>query len=128
MAGGRHHLRRPAGAGGAARPKQLIAAFSLERWVTEHKIPVGDTVAVLIDYVKAHGRVVFDGVSSVIRGSVDGLTALLRAIPAPLLVLGAAALSWLLRRSLPLAIFVTAALLFIMNQGYWEPRSRRCRW
>jgi len=63
----------------------------------------------------------FDGVSAVVRGSVDGLTALLRAIPSPLLILGAAALSWVLRRSLPLAAFVVVALLFIMNQGYWQP-------
>jgi glycine betaine/proline transport system substrate-binding protein len=96
-------------------------AWSFEHWVSEHKIPVGDTVAVIIDYIKAHGRVVFDGVSGLIRGSVDGLTGLLRIIPAPLLILGLAALSWLLRRSLPLAIFVAAALLFIMNQGYWLP-------
>jgi glycine betaine/proline transport system substrate-binding protein len=95
--------------------------WSFEHWVSEHKIPVGDTVAVIIDYVKAHGRVVFDGVSTLIRGSVDGLTSLLRLTPAPLLILGIAALSWVLRRSLPLAAFVTAALLFIMNQGYWLP-------
>ncbi len=100
---------------------QLIAAFSLERWLADHKIPVGDTVAVLIEYVKTHFRVLFDGISTVIRGSVNGLTALLRAIPSPLLVLGAAALSWVLRRSWPLVAFVVAALLFIMNQGYWEP-------
>ena len=100
---------------------QLIAAFSLERWLADHKIPVGDTVAVLIEYVKTHFRVLFNGISTVIRGSVDGLTALLRAIPSPLLVLGAAALSWFLRRSWPLVVFVVAALLFIMNQGYWEP-------
>jgi choline ABC transporter permease protein len=95
--------------------------FSLEHWVSDHKIPVGDSVAVMIEYVKTHGRVLFDGVSAVIRGSVDGFTALLNAIPSPLLILGAAALSWVLRRSLPLAAFVVAALLFIMNQGYWAP-------
>jgi glycine betaine/proline transport system substrate-binding protein len=100
---------------------KAIGAWSFEHWVSAHKIPVGDTVAVIIDYVKAHGRVVFDGVSALIRGSVDGLTRLLRVIPAPLLVLAIAALSWVLRRSLPLALFVTLALLFIMNQGYWLP-------
>jgi glycine betaine/proline transport system substrate-binding protein len=103
-----------------AQPK-LVGRLSLERWLSDHKIPVGDGVEVAIDYVKTHGRVLFDGISAVIRGSVDGLTALLRAIPSPLLVLGAALLAWLLRRSLPLAVFVVAALLFIMNQGYWEP-------
>jgi len=96
-------------------------AWSFQRWVSAHKIPVGDSVAVLIDTIKTHGRVVFDGVSTLIRGSVDGLTALLRLVPAPLLILGIAALSWLLRRSLGLAAFVAAALLFIMNQGYWLP-------
>ncbi|HEX4388105.1 MAG TPA: choline ABC transporter permease subunit [Steroidobacteraceae bacterium] len=100
---------------------KLAGSLSLERWLADHKLPVGDTVAVLIEYVKTHGRVLFDTVSTVIRASVDGLTALLRAIPSPLLVLGAAALAWLLRRSWALAAFVVAALLFIMNQGYWEP-------
>jgi len=100
---------------------KLRSGFSLEHWVSDHKIPVGDSVAVMIEYVKTHGRALFDGVSALIRGSVDGFTALLRAIPSPLLILGAAALSWVLRRSLPLAAFVVAALLFIMNQGYWEP-------
>ncbi|TLY66164.1 MAG: choline ABC transporter permease subunit [Gammaproteobacteria bacterium] len=93
----------------------------MERWLSDHKIPVGDSVTVMIEYVKTHGRVLFDGVSALIRGSVDGFTALLRAIPSPLLILGAGVLSFALRRSLPLAVFVVAALLFIMNQGYWEP-------
>ena len=100
---------------------KAIGARSFEQWVSAHKIPVGDTVAVTIDYVKAHGRVIFDGISTLIRGTVDGLTTLLRLTPAPLLVLAIAALSLLLRRSLPLAAFVTLALLFIMNQGYWLP-------
>ena len=100
---------------------RLTGGSSFEHWLTDHKIPVGDSVTVLIEYVKTHGRVFFNAVSTVIRGSVDGLTALLRAIPAPLLILGAAALAWVLRRSLPLAAFVVVALLFIVNQGYWEP-------
>jgi glycine betaine/proline transport system substrate-binding protein len=100
--------------------RRLSSGWSLEQWLQRHKIPVGDSVAIMIEYVKTHGRVFFNGVSALIRGSVDGLTALLRAIPSPLLILGAAILSWVLRRSLPLAAFVVAALLFIMNQGYWE--------
>lgn len=100
---------------------KLIGGLSLERWLADHKIPVGDSVAVVIEYVKTHGSALFNGISLVIRGSVDGLTGLLRAVPSPLLVLGAAVLSGFLRRSWPLVVFVVAALLFIMNQGYWEP-------
>jgi glycine betaine/proline transport system substrate-binding protein len=100
---------------------KLIGSFSLERWLADHKIPVGDTVAIIIEYVKTHFSALFNGISVVIRASVNGLTALLRIIPSPLLVLAAAALSWFLRRSWALVAFVIAALLFIMNQGYWEP-------
>jgi choline ABC transporter permease protein len=90
-----------------------------EQWIVTHKIPVGDAMAVAIDYVKTHGTYLFDGISIVIRGMVDGVTALLRAVPAPALIVAVAALAWVLRRSLPLAAFVALALLFILNQGYW---------
>ena len=92
---------------------------SFEQWITQHKVPLGDTVASAIEYVKAHGTWAFAAISLVIRGSVNGVTAALRAVPAPLLILAAAALAWVLRRSLALAAFVALALLFIMNQGYW---------
>jgi glycine betaine/proline transport system substrate-binding protein len=95
-------------------------AAGFEQWVRAHKIPVGDAVAVAIDYVKTHGRTLFDGISAVIRGSVDGLTALLRAVPSPVLIVAVGALTWFLRRSAALVIFVMAALLFIINQGYWQ--------
>jgi len=47
------------------------------------------------------------------------VTALLSGTPAPLLILLIGALAWLLHRSIGLVIFIVAALLFIMNQGYW---------
>jgi glycine betaine/proline transport system substrate-binding protein len=90
-----------------------------ERWITDHKIPVGDWMASAIDYIKAHGTVVFDGISAFIRAIVNAVNVLLRALPAPALIVAAAVLAWGLRRSLPLAAFVAAALLFILNQGYW---------
>jgi len=90
-----------------------------EQWVVSHKIPVGDAMAVAIDYVKTHGTYLFDGISIVIRGMVDGLTALLRALPALVLIAAIAALAWVLRRSWTLTAFVALALLFILNQGYW---------
>jgi len=90
-----------------------------ERWITDHKIPVGDWMASAIDYIKAHGTVVFDGISALIRATVSGVNVVLRALPAPALIVAAAVLAWGLRRSLGLAAFVALALLFILNQGYW---------
>jgi glycine betaine/proline transport system substrate-binding protein len=91
----------------------------LEHWITDHKIPVGDAMAVAIDFIKAHGTLLFSGISIAIRGTVDGVGALLRAVPALLLIAGATLLAWVLRRSVTLAVFVALALLFILNQGYW---------
>jgi glycine betaine/proline transport system substrate-binding protein len=93
------------------------AAF--EDWVMTHKIPVGDSVTQFVEYLKAHGRGFFDGVAAVVRGSTGAVGALLNGVPAPLLIAIIALGTLALRRSLPLAVFVAAALLFIMNQGYW---------
>ncbi len=90
-----------------------------EAWITAHKIPLGPAVEAAIDYVKANGKAFFAGISSVIQGSVDGANALLAAIPGLVLILAIAGVAWLLHRSVPLVLFVIAALLFIMNQGYW---------
>jgi glycine betaine/proline transport system substrate-binding protein len=109
---------RPA-AGALARAAPPPRPGGFEQWIVSHKIPVGDAMAVAIDYIKTHGTILFDGISIVIRGMVDGLTALLRALPAPALIVAFAVLAWALRRSLPLAAFVALALLFILNQGYW---------
>jgi glycine betaine/proline transport system substrate-binding protein len=99
---------------------EVADAPTFEHWMSDHKIPIGDAVAVMIDYVKNHGRSFFDAISTVIRASVDGLTTLLRTIPSPILIVAVGALTWFLRRSLPLVAFVTVALLFIINQGYWQ--------
>jgi len=105
----------------AVRMGKARAGWSFEHWISDHKIPVGETVAQFIEYVKTHGRVLFDGISAAIRGTVNGLTFLLVAIPSPILIVALAGLTWVLRRSFTLVAFVTLALLFIMNQGYWIP-------
>ena len=102
-----------------ARASPTAHSSGIEQWILGHKIPVGDAMAVAIDYVKAHGTFVFSGISIVIRGMVDGLTALLRALPALVLIAAIAVLAWVLRRSWTLTAFVALALLFILNQGYW---------
>ncbi len=103
----------------AMAAERRAADSGFEGWISGHKIPVGAGIAVLIEYVKSHGRVLFAVVSTLVRGSVNGLAAFLSWVPVPALILAITALTWWLRRSLPLAVFVPAALLFIVNQGYW---------
>jgi len=109
---------RPAG-DAVTQATRAPRAGGFEQWIVAHKIPVGDAMAVAIDYIKTHGTFLFDGISIVIRGLVNGVTALLRTLPAPALIVAVAALAWALRRSVALAGFVALALLFILNQGYW---------
>jgi glycine betaine/proline transport system substrate-binding protein len=105
-------------AAGDAAAQGRVSGF--EGWVSARKIPLGDTVAVGIEYVKSHGTRVFDLIAAVIRGSVNGTTWLLNAVPSPLLIAAFAVFAWILRRSLMLSLLVALAFLFIMNQGYWS--------
>lgn len=118
LEGVRAYDGRPAYAALAGVSVERTVGF--ENWVVSHKIPVGDAMTVAIDTIKAHGTLVFNGISIVIRGTVDGVTTLLRALPSPLLIALMGALAFILRRSWSLAVFVIAALLFILNQGYWD--------
>ena len=102
-----------------ARASPTAHSSGIEQWILGHKIPVGDAMAVAIDTIKAHGTFVFNGISIVIRGMVNGLTTVLRALPALVLIAAVALLAWVLRRSWTLTAFVALALLFILNQGYW---------
>ena len=92
---------------------------SFESLLAERKIPVGQTIAQGIQYAQIHWQPLFTGISAAVSGAVNGVHALLRALPSWLIVILAAGLGWLLHRSLSLVAFVAVALLFIMNQGYW---------
>jgi len=110
---------RPAGV--ALQPGSPTRLGDFQGWVSAHKIPVGDWVADLIDLLKQRAAPLFGAISFVVEGAVNGLTTVLVAIPAPVVILAAAALAYWLRRSIALTVFVALALLFIVNQGYWPP-------
>jgi glycine betaine/proline transport system substrate-binding protein len=111
---GRPALEAPQGTGRVSH----VSAF--EDWVTAHKVPVGDTATRVVEYTKKHARGFFDGVAAVLTGCTRAVSALLNAMPAPLLILAIAVLAYVLRRSVGLVAFVVLSMLFIMNQGYWE--------
>jgi glycine betaine/proline transport system substrate-binding protein len=97
------------------------AANRLELWMLAHKIPLGDATAGALEYLKTRGSGLFDGVALVGRVLIDAVTLALRAIPALVFIVGAGLLAWVVKRSWPLALFVSLALLFMLNQGYWTP-------
>ncbi len=89
-------------------------------WMTDNKIPVGAWIASGIEVLKTHGAGFFDALSNSVRFFIDGVTAALVWLPKPLLILLVVALVYALRRSWQLTLFVALALLFILNQGYWQ--------
>ena len=91
-----------------------------EDWIGDHKIPIGTWIAAAIEALKSSSTGAFDAFSNAIQTVIDGFTAALLWVPAPLLLLILTALAFLVRRSWKLALFVALALLFIMNQGYWQ--------
>jgi glycine betaine/proline transport system substrate-binding protein len=115
--------RALAGQGGAGynnsgRGRSMAVRF--ESWLTLHKLPVGDAVAAGIDWIKQHGAAAFRVTGTTVGGAVAAVYAVLRAIPPVLVILATAVFAWRMQRSWALAAFVTAALLLIMNQGYWQ--------
>ena len=102
------------------RTTRVSHLSTFEDWVTSNKIPVGDAATTFVEYIKKHAGGLFDGISALLTGATRAVAAILNAVPAPALILIIAALAWVLRRSWGLALFVVLALLFIMNQGYWD--------
>ena len=105
---------------GASETSAVDEARGFEGWIASHKLPVGDRMTSAIEFIKTHGRGFFSAISLVIGGAVESLTKFLLAIPALAVLITLTGIALVLRRSWPLALFVGAALLFIMNQGYWD--------
>jgi glycine betaine/proline transport system substrate-binding protein len=101
-------------------PVKVSKLNTFETWITTNKIPVGDAATTFVEYTKRHARGLFDGIASVLTGATNVVASILNGVPALVLIALIAALSWVLRRSGGLVIFVVLALLFIMNQGYWD--------
>jgi choline ABC transporter permease protein len=96
-------------------------AHGLESWLYGHKIPLGNAVAGAISLLKGHSSSLFDHISATIRAVVDDVNEALRWPPAWAFILAATALTWWLKRTWALTLFVPLALLFVLNQGYWAP-------
>lgn len=89
-------------------------------WLTDNKLPIGRWAKNGTDWLIDNGGFFFDWLSRQLKGGIDALLWLLE-LPHPLLFIAlATALAWWLKRSWFLPAFTLAALLLILNQGYWE--------
>ena len=89
-------------------------------WLTEYKIPLGSWIKSLVDLLNAHAAGLFDFISWVLGGLINGMTVALVATPPLILIALLALLAWLLHRSWQLVALVVVSLLLIINLGYWQ--------
>ena len=88
-------------------------------WLTGNKIPLGESISGVVDQITQGAPWLFDLISSVLGALVLGFTGALQWVhPLPMVGL-VCALAWYLQRSARLTVFVGAALLLIINMGYW---------
>ncbi|MEZ8140634.1 choline ABC transporter permease subunit [Enterovibrio sp. FF113] len=88
-------------------------------WITDNKIPLGDYMETGVDWLTDNAAGFFDALSLSLEWLILSLVDVMQWMPPYVPILLTAGLAWLLHRSIPLVVFVCAALLLILNLGYW---------
>lgn len=89
-------------------------------WLTENKLPIGAWMESLVDWLTLNGAGFFDAISTSLEWMIIFMVEIFQWFPPYVPIMLTAIIAWTLHRSLPLVIFVIAALLLILNLGYWQ--------
>lgn len=89
-------------------------------FITDNKIPLGQWMETGVDWLTLNAAGVFDAISYFLETAILFVVDIFKWMPPALPIVITALLAWLLHRSLPLVLFVVAALLLILNLGYWQ--------
>ncbi|EOC1797011.1 choline ABC transporter permease subunit [Vibrio fluvialis] len=88
--------------------------------ISDHKIPLGSWMETGVDWLTLHASGFFDAISFLLESIIMVLVDVFKWFPPAVPITVTAALAWWLHRSLSLVIFIIAALLLILNLGYWQ--------
>ncbi len=89
-------------------------------WLTDNKIPLGKWIRGMVDLLNDHAAWFFDLIADVLSFLIVGLIDVLQWFPPLILVAMIAALAYGLHRSWKMALAMIAALLLVINLGYWD--------
>ncbi|MEZ9604076.1 choline ABC transporter permease subunit [Vibrio sp. 10N.261.55.A10] len=89
-------------------------------FITENKIPVGQWMEAGVDWLTINAAGLFDAISIFLETIIMFLVDVFKWMPPALPIVMTAAIAWYLHRKPSLVIFVVAALLTILNLGYWQ--------
>ncbi|EME3971876.1 choline ABC transporter permease subunit [Vibrio fluvialis] len=88
--------------------------------ISDHKIPLGSWMETGVDWLTLHASGFFDAISFLLESIIMVLVDVFKWFPPAVPIVVTAVLAWWLHRSLSLVIFIIAALLLILNLGYWQ--------
>ncbi|MGB1237131.1 MAG: choline ABC transporter permease subunit [Pseudomonadales bacterium] len=89
-------------------------------WITENKLPLGEWMEAFVDWLTYNAASLFDAISLTLEWLILNIVDIFVWFPPYVPMIATAALAWFLHRSVPLVVFVVAALLLILNLGYWQ--------
>ncbi|WP_318457501.1 choline ABC transporter permease subunit [Photobacterium leiognathi] len=89
-------------------------------FITDNKIPLGQWMEAGVDWLTINAAGLFDAISFFLETVILFLVDVFKWMPPALPILITAALAWYLHRKSSLVVFVVAALLVILNLGYWQ--------
>ncbi|MFA0630667.1 choline ABC transporter permease subunit [Vibrio sp. 10N.222.49.A3] len=89
-------------------------------FIMENKIPVGQWMEAGVDWLTINAAGFFDAISIFLETVIMFLVDVFKWMPPALPIVMTAAIAWYLHRKPSLVIFVVAALLTILNLGYWQ--------
>jgi glycine betaine/proline transport system permease protein len=89
-------------------------------WLTENKIPLGNWMESIVDWLIVNAAGFFDAISFSLEWLILGLVGIFLWFPPFVPIILTALTAWLLHRSLGLVIFCILGLLLILNLGYWQ--------
>ncbi|MBN2742018.1 MAG: choline ABC transporter permease subunit [Rhodobacteraceae bacterium] len=93
-------------------------------WLTDTKIPVGQTAKAVIDWLQTHAGPFFDALSTLMQGLIDAILWVFETPPPFVVIAAFMALTWWLQRRWGLTLLVGLGFAFILNQGYWEETTQ----
>ncbi|WP_020408062.1 choline ABC transporter permease subunit [Hahella ganghwensis] len=89
-------------------------------WMSQYKLPVGEWMEAVVDFMTDHGGGFFDWIAVSLETVIQGLIELLMMLhPLAFILLVASGAGWLQRRW-SISIFVVLGLGLIWNLGYWQ--------
>jgi glycine betaine/proline transport system permease protein len=89
-------------------------------WLTSQKLPLGQWMESLVDWLTLNASGLFDAISFSLEWMITALVTAFQWFPPAVPMILTAGIAWWLHRSVGLVVFVVAALLLILNLGYWQ--------